>query len=137
MVDISVIMGSESDRSIANRALTVLEKSRYTYEVMVISAHRNPDELDRYISSTDAKVFIAIAGLSAALPGVLASRTTKPVIGVPVSAKLGGLDALLSIAQMPAGVPVGSVGIDNGANGAYLALRILDLIEVYNRKEFL
>ena len=129
MVDISVIMGSESDRSIANRALTVLEKSRYTYEVMVISAHRNPDELDRYISSTDAKVFIAIAGLSAALPGVLASRTTKPVIGVPVSAKLGGLDALLSIAQMPTGVPVGSVGIDNGANGAYLALRILDLIE--------
>jgi 5-(carboxyamino)imidazole ribonucleotide mutase len=104
---------------------------------MVISAHRNPDELDRYISSTDAKVFIAIAGLSAALPGVLASRTTKPVIGVPVSAKLGGLDALLSIAQMPPGVPVGSVGIDNGANGAYLALRILDLIEVYNRKEIL
>src|SRR5450759_471310 len=100
MVDISVIMGSESDRPIANRATTVLDKSKYTYEVMVISAHRNPDELDRYISSTDAKVFIAIAGLSAALPGVLASRTTKPVIGVPVSAKLGGLDALLSIAQM-------------------------------------
>jgi 5-(carboxyamino)imidazole ribonucleotide mutase len=129
MVDISVIMGSESDRSIANRALTVLEKSRYTYEVMVISAHRNPDELDRYVSGTDAKVFIAIAGLSAALPGVIASRTKKPVIGVPVSAKLGGLDALLSIAQMPPGVPVGSVGIDNGANGAYLALRILDLID--------
>lgn len=129
MVDISVIMGSESDRSIANRALTVLEKSRYTYEVMVISAHRNPEELDRYISSTDAKVFIAIAGLSAALPGVIASKTKKPVIGVPVSAKLGGLDALLSIVQMPPGVPVGSVGIDNGANGAYLALRILDLID--------
>jgi 5-(carboxyamino)imidazole ribonucleotide mutase len=129
MVDISVIMGSESDRSIANRALTVLEKSKYTYEVMVISAHRNPEELDRYISSTDAKVFIAIAGLSAALPGVIASRTKKPVIGVPVSAKLGGLDALLSIAQMPSGVPVGSVGIDNGANGAYLALRIMDLFD--------
>lgn len=129
MVDISIIMGSESDRSIANRALTVLEKSKYTYEVMVISAHRNPDELDRYISGTDTKVFIAIAGLSAALPGVIASRTKKPVIGVPVSAKLGGLDALLSIAQMPPGVPVGSVGVDNGANGAYLALRILDLID--------
>jgi 5-(carboxyamino)imidazole ribonucleotide mutase len=129
MVDISIIMGSESDRSIANRALTVLEKTGYTYEVMVISAHRNPDELDRYISITDAKVFIAIAGLSAALPGVIASKTKKPVIGVPVSAKLGGLDALLSIAQMPPGVPVGSVGIDNGANGAYLALRILDLID--------
>ena len=129
MVDISVIMGSESDRSIANRALTVIEKSKYTYEVMVISAHRNPEELNKYISSTDAKVFIAIAGLSAALPGVIASRTNKPVIGVPVSAKLGGLDALLSIAQMPPGVPVGSVGIDNGANGAYLALRIMDLID--------
>jgi 5-(carboxyamino)imidazole ribonucleotide mutase len=129
MVDISVIMGSESDRPIANRAISVLEKSKYTYEVMVISAHRNPDELDSYVSSTDAKVFITIAGLSAALPGVVASRTKKPVVGVPVSAKLGGLDALLSIAQMPPGVPVGSVGIDNGANGAYLTLRILDLID--------
>lgn len=129
MVDISIIMGSESDRSVANRAVAVLEKSKYTYEVMVISTHRNPDELDSYISSTDAKVFITIAGLSAALPGVVASKTKKPVIGVPVSAKLGGLDALLSIAQMPPGVPVGSVGIDNGANGAHLALRILDLID--------
>lgn len=129
MVDISLIMGSESDRAIANRAVSVIEKTRYTYEVMVISAHRNPDELDTYVSNTDAKVFITIAGLSAALPGVVASKTKKPVIGVPVSAKLGGLDALLSIAQMPPGVPVGSVGIDNGANGAYLALRILDLIE--------
>lgn len=129
MVDISVIMGSESDRSIANRATSVLEKSKYTFEVMVISAHRNPKELDSYIENTDAKVFITIAGLSAALPGVVASRTERPVIGVPVSAKLGGLDALLSIAQMPPGVPVGSVGIDNGANGAYLTLRILDLID--------
>jgi 5-(carboxyamino)imidazole ribonucleotide mutase len=128
MVDISLIMGSESDRAIANRAVSVIEKTSYTYEVMVISAHRNPNELDSYISKTDAKVFITIAGLSAALPGVVASKTKKPVIGVPVSAKLGGLDALLSIAQMPPGVPVGSVGIDNGANGAYLALRILDLI---------
>lgn len=130
MVDISVIMGSESDRPIANRAISVLEKSKYTYEVMVISAHRNPEELDSYISMTDAKVFITIAGLSAALPGVVASRTKRPVVGVPVSAKLGGLDALLSIAQMPPGVPVGSVGIDNGANGAHLALRILDLIDI-------
>jgi 5-(carboxyamino)imidazole ribonucleotide mutase len=129
MVDISIIMGSESDRSIANRAISVLEKSKYTFEVMVISAHRNPEELDSYVASTDAKVFITIAGLSAALPGVVASKTKKPVIGVPVSAKLGGLDALLSIAQMPPGVPVGSVGIDNGANGAYLTLRILDLID--------
>lgn len=129
MVDVSIIMGSESDRAIANRAISVLDKSKYTYEVRVISAHRNPDELDRYLSVCDAKVYITIAGLSAALPGVVASKTVKPVIGVPVSAKLGGLDALLSIAQMPPGVPVASVGIDNGANGANLALRILDLIE--------
>ncbi len=121
-------MGSESDRAIANRAISVLEKSDYTYEVRVISAHRNPDELDIYVAGSDAKVFIAIAGLSAALPGVVASKTKKPVIGVPVSAKLGGLDALLSIAQMPPGVPVASVGVDNGANGAHLAIRILDLM---------
>jgi 5-(carboxyamino)imidazole ribonucleotide mutase len=127
MADISLIMGSESDRAIANRAISVLEKSDYTYEVRVISAHRNPDELDSYVAGSDAKVFITIAGLSAALPGVVASKTKKPVIGVPVSAKLGGLDALLSIAQMPPGVPVASVGVDNGANGAHLALRILDL----------
>jgi 5-(carboxyamino)imidazole ribonucleotide mutase len=128
MADISLIMGSESDRAIANRAISVLEKSDYTYEVRVISAHRNPDELDSYVAGSDAKVFIAIAGLSAALPGVVASKTKKPVIGVPVSAKLGGLDALLSIAQMPPGVPVASVGVDNGANGAHLAIRILDLM---------
>ncbi|HII01720.1 TPA: 5-(carboxyamino)imidazole ribonucleotide mutase [Methanosarcinaceae archaeon] len=127
MADISLIMGSESDRAIANRAISVLEKSDYTYEVRVISAHRNPDELDSYVAGSDAKVFITIAGLSATLPGVVASKTKKPVIGVPVSAKLGGLDALLSIAQMPPGVPVASVGVDNGANGAHLALRILDL----------
>jgi 5-(carboxyamino)imidazole ribonucleotide mutase len=127
MADISLIMGSESDRAIANRAISVLEKSDYTYDVRVISAHRNPDELDSYVAGSDAKVFITIAGLSAALPGVVASKTKKPVIGVPVSAKLGGLDALLSIAQMPPGVPVASVGVDNGANGAHLALRILDL----------
>ncbi len=77
--------------------------------------------------TTPAKIFIAVAGLSAALPGVIASITTKPVIGVPVSAKLGGLDALLSIVQMPPGVPVACVGIDNGKNAAHLAKRILDL----------
>jgi len=129
MADISLIMGSESDRAIANRAISVLDKSDYTYEVRVISAHRNPDELDSYVAGSDAKVFITIAGLSAALPGVVASKTKKPVIGVPVSAKLGGLDALLSIAQMPPGVPVASVGVDNGGNGAHLAIRILDLMK--------
>ena len=123
-------MGSESDRAIADRAVSVLEKTKYTYEVVVISAHRNPDDLDEYVKNTDALVFVTIAGLSAALPGVVASKTKKPVIGVPVSAKLGGLDALLSIVQMPPGVPVASVGVDNGANGAHLAVRILDLLNL-------
>jgi 5-(carboxyamino)imidazole ribonucleotide mutase len=128
MVDIAVLMGSESDRAIAHRVSNVLDNSKYNYDVQVISAHRNPVELEEYISQSDAKVFIAIAGLSAALPGVIASKTKKPVIGVPVSAKMMGLDALLSIAQMPPGVPVASVGVDNGANAAHLAIRILDLI---------
>jgi 5-(carboxyamino)imidazole ribonucleotide mutase len=129
MVDVAVIMGSESDRAIANRVANVLEDTKYSYDVQVISAHRNPDQLDEYISQSDCKVYIAIAGLSAALPGVIASKTKMPVIGVPVSAKMMGLDALLSIAQMPPGVPVASVGIDNGANAAHLAVRILDLIQ--------
>lgn len=128
MVDIAVLMGSESDRAIAHRVSNVLDNSKYSYDVQVISAHRNPVELEEYIAKSDAKVFIAIAGLSAALPGVIASKTPKPVIGVPVSAKMMGLDALLSIAQMPPGVPVASVGVDNGANAAHLAIRILDLI---------
>jgi len=130
MVQISIIMGSESDRAISDRAVAILEKTKYTYEVVVLSAHRNPDELEAYVKKTEALVFITIAGLSAALPGVVASKTKKPVIGVPVSAKLGGLDALLSVTQMPPGVPVAGVGIDNGANSAHLAIRILDLLDL-------
>ena len=122
-------MGSESDHAIATRVTSVLEDTDYSFEVEVISAHRDPEKLEEYIAKSDANVFIGIAGLSAALPGVIASKTMKPVIGVPVSAKLGGLDALLSIVQMPPGVPVASVGIDNGANAAKLAIRILDLFK--------
>jgi len=125
MTDIAVILGSASDQKIADKAIDVLAKSNVSYELQIISAHRNPAELDEFVRKTDAKVFIAIAGLSAALPGVIASKTEKPVIGVPVAAKLGGLDALLSIVQMPKGVPVACVGIDNGENAAYLAMRIL------------
>jgi 5-(carboxyamino)imidazole ribonucleotide mutase len=127
MVDVAVILGSASDRAIADKAVEVLSKNNVSYDLQVLSAHRNPDELDAYLKGSDAKVFIAIAGLSAALPGVVASRTDKPVIGVPVSAKLGGLDSLLSIVQMPKGVPVACVGIDNGDNAAHLAVRILKL----------
>ncbi len=121
-------MGSDSDRAVADKAVAVLAEYNVPYEVAVISAHRNPDELDRYLKeSEDVAVIIAIAGLSAALPGVIASKTEKPVIGVPVSGKLLGLDALLSMVQMPSGVPVGVVGIDGGENAALLALRMLKL----------
>ncbi len=99
------------------------------FEVQFISAHRNPEKLKRYISKSPAKVFIAIAGLSAHLPGVIASMTLKPVIGVPVSVKLNGLDSLLSIVQMPPGVPVGSVGIDNARNAGILAAEILAITD--------
>jgi 5-(carboxyamino)imidazole ribonucleotide mutase len=125
MTEVAVISGSRSDKPVVDRVLRVLGEEGVAFEEKVLSAHRNPDELDRYIKETDAKIFIAVAGLSAALPGVIASRTDRPVIGVPVSAKLGGLDALLSISQMPPGVPVACVGIDNGENAAHLALRIL------------
>lgn len=125
MITVAILMGSESDREIAQRAAKVLESAGVDYEIKVLSAHRNPVELEEYIQKCDANVFIAIAGLAAALPGAVASRTKKPVIGVPVSSKLMGMDALLSIVQMPKGVPVACVGIDNGENAAYLALRIL------------
>jgi 5-(carboxyamino)imidazole ribonucleotide mutase len=126
MIDIAVISGSKSDQAIVDKILRKLEENEASFEHNVLSAHRNPRELEQYIAQTDARVFIAVAGLSAALPGVVASKTRRPVIGVPVSSKLGGLDALLSIVQMPPGVPVACVGIDNGENAALLALRILE-----------
>ena len=127
MDKVAIIMGSKSDQPVADKAIKVLEEHKIPYEVRVISAHRNPEELDRYIkeNSGPVGVFIAIAGLSAALPGVIASKSEKPVIGVPVSGKLMGMDAILSMVQMPSGVPVGVVGVDNGENAALLALRIL------------
>ncbi|MHA1339994.1 MAG: 5-(carboxyamino)imidazole ribonucleotide mutase [Promethearchaeota archaeon] len=128
-IDIAIISGSKSDEKVYNKVKEVLDANDIKYELKILSAHRNPEQLDEYIKTCNAKVFICVAGLSAALPGVVASKTDKPVIGVPVSAKLGGLDALLSIIQMPPGVPVGCVGIDNGKNAAYLAIRILNLLK--------
>jgi 5-(carboxyamino)imidazole ribonucleotide mutase len=126
MPDIAVISGSKSDQEIVDKILRRLEERGASYEHKILSAHRNPKELEKYVAESDARVFIGVAGLSAALPGVIASRTTRPVIGVPVSAKLGGMDSLLSIVQMPPGVPVACVGIDNGENAALLALRMLE-----------
>ena len=126
---ISIIAGSSSDKEVYEKAESVLKEQKIPYDLQIISAHRDSEKLDKYIKSCKALIYIAIAGLSAALPGVIASKTEKPVIGVPVSSKLGGLDALLSIVQMPSKVPVGCVGIDSGENAAYLAIRILNILK--------
>jgi len=124
---VSIIAGSESDKDVYEKAEKVLKENNIPYELKIISAHRDPDKLDEYLKNCQSLVYITVAGLSAALPGVVASKTDKPVIGVPVSAKLGGLDALLSIVQMPPRIPVACVGIDRGENAAYLAIRILNV----------
>jgi 5-(carboxyamino)imidazole ribonucleotide mutase len=129
MADVAVISGSASDAAITEKVKKVLKENDVSFDDQIISAHRDPDKLDAYIKKSRAKVFIAIAGLSAALPGVIASKTDKPVIGVPVSGTLNGLDALLAIAQMPKGVPVACVGVDNGENAAWLAVRMLKLLK--------
>lgn len=120
-------MGSSSDRELGEKAKALLDEFGVESEVRVLSAHRNPKELEEYIKNSGAEVFIAIAGLSAALPGYIAARTTKPVIGVPREVRLGGLDSLLSIVQMPRGVPVACVSIDGASNAALLAVEILAL----------
>ena len=129
MADVAVISGSASDAAITDKVKKVLIENGVSFDDQIISAHRDPDKLDAFIKTSKAKIFIAIAGLSAALPGVIASKTDRPVIGVPVSGTLNGLDALLAIAQMPKGVPVACVGVDNGENAAWLAVRILKLIK--------
>ena len=126
---VSIIAGSTSDKEVYEKTEKILRESNIKYDLQILSAHRSPEKLDQYIKSSSSLIYIAIAGLSAALPGLIASKTNKPVIGVPVSAKLGGLDALLSIVQMPPGVPVATVGIDRGENAAYLAIKILNLLK--------
>ena len=125
-VAVAIVIGSRSDLEIAERTQKILDSLSITHETQILSAHRNFKELDAYVASSRARVFIAIAGLAAHLPGYIASRTSKPVIGVPVNKALGGLDSLLSIVQMPRGVPVGAVGIDAAENAAHFAKRILD-----------
>ena len=127
MADVLIIAGSKSDEQIVKKAEDVLKENKVSFSTEYCSAHREPDRLEDIVKKSDAKVFICIAGLSAALPGVVASHTKKPVIGVPVDVKLSGLDALLSMMQMPKGVPVATVGIDNAENAAHLALRILSI----------
>lgn len=125
MTEVAIIAGSASDQAIIDKAASALDSHQISHEIKILSAHRDAEALDAYVKTSDAKIFICIAGMSAALPGVVAARTKKPVIGVPVSGKLGGLDALLSIAQMPKGVPVACMAIDGGENAGHFAARIL------------
>jgi 5-(carboxyamino)imidazole ribonucleotide mutase len=128
---VGIIMGSQSDMEVMQKAGKVLQDAEVPYEIEVMSAHRDPARVVEYCSNARGRglrVIIAGAGLSAALPGVAAAHTDLPVIGVPLSSSLsaaGGLDALLSVVQMPPGVPVASVGLDNSRNAAHLAVRIL------------
>ena len=126
---ILIIVGSKSDLPIVEKATGVLEQAGVACDVEVASAHRDPDrvaELAKTAAAQGYRVVIAVAGLAAALPGVVAAHTPLPVIGLPVSAgPLKGIDALLSMTMLPPGVPVATVGIDNGQNAARLALRIL------------
>jgi 5-(carboxyamino)imidazole ribonucleotide mutase len=128
---VGVVMGSKSDAGSMKPALDVLEQLDIEYEVSVISAHRTPEKAREYgISARERgiEVIIAAAGMAAHLPGVLASWTTLPVVGVPIaSGELKGVDALLSIVQMPGGIPVACVGINGAKNAAYLAAAILGL----------
>ena len=123
---IQIIIGSSSDMPVAEKAKTIFEEFGVDYNIKVASAHRTPEVLKKLVEKSNADVFIGIAGLSAALPGIIAVHTIKPVIGVPVSGKVN-LDAILSIIQMPPGIPVGAVGLDRGENAALLAVEILAL----------
>ena len=137
---VGIVMGSESDANLMKPALQALEQLGIEYEVSIISAHRTPEKARQYGQSAQKRgieVIIAGAGMAAHLPGVLASWTTIPVIGVPLpSGDLKGVDALLSIVQMPGGVPVASVGIGGAKNAAYFAAGILALKNDKIRKSY-
>jgi 5-(carboxyamino)imidazole ribonucleotide mutase len=126
---VGIVLGSKSDEEKLKKCAEVLDQYGIVYEMNIISAHRTPNKAAKYAKSAKSRgirVLIGAAGLSAALPGVLAAHTTLPVIGLPIAAgALSGKDALYSIVQMPPGVPVATVGIDNAANAAHLAAQIL------------
>jgi phosphoribosylaminoimidazole carboxylase PurE protein len=138
---VAIVIGSKSDASVAEKAEGVLREFGISFETMVISAHRTPNKIKTFAHSADSKgfsVIIAIAGLAAHLPGVIASMTTLPVIGVPAeSGPLNGRDALFSIVQMPPGIPVACVGIGNATNAALLAIEIMCCAEPALRSKIL
>lgn len=127
---VSIIMGSTSDLPVMEWAAKIFDEFEIPFEMHALSAHRTPEEVERFAKRANAKgieVIIAAAGMAAHLPGVIASMTTLPVIGVPIATSLDGIDALLAIVQMPPGIPVATVGINGAANAAVLASQILAL----------
>lgn len=130
---VSVIMGSTSDLPVMEKACKFLDEMQIPFEVNALSAHRTPDAVETFAKEAKGrgvKVIIAGAGMAAALPGVIAASTTLPVIGVPIKGMLDGLDAMLSIIQMPPGIPVATVGINGAMNAAILATEMLALANV-------
>lgn len=127
---VSIIMGSTSDLPVMDKAAKFLDEMEIPFEINALSAHRTPEQVEEFAKNADKrgiKVIIAAAGMAAHLPGVIASMTTLPVIGVPISSSLDGIDALLAIVQMPPGIPVATVGIDGSLNAAILTLQILSV----------
>jgi 5-(carboxyamino)imidazole ribonucleotide mutase len=127
---VSIIMGSKSDLPVMEKAAEILNSLKIPFEMNVLSAHRTPKEVEEFtrnVESRGVKVIIAAAGMAAHLPGVIASMTKIPVIGVPIDRSLNGLDALLSIVQMPPGIPVATVGINSAQNAGILASQIIGL----------
>jgi len=135
MIKVSILMGSESDLETVNEAIKILKEFKVGFEAKVLSAHRTPKDVARYVESAPkkgTKVFIAAAGMSAALAGVVAAHTALPVIGIPIETKnLKGLDSLLSTAQMPPGIPVAcmAIGKSGAKNAALFALEILGVAD--------
>ena len=127
---ISIIMGSTSDLPVMEKACKLLDELQIPFEVNALSAHRTPEAVEQFATNAKGRgirVIIAAAGMAAALPGVIAASTTLPVIGVPIKGMLDGLDALLSIVQMPPGIPVATVGVNGAQNAAMLAVEMLAL----------
>jgi 5-(carboxyamino)imidazole ribonucleotide mutase len=129
---ISIIMGSTSDLPVMEKAAKFLDEMEIPFEMNALSAHRTPDEVEQFAREAEGRgvrVIIAGAGMAAALPGVIAASTTLPVIGVPIKGMLDGLDAMLSIIQMPPGIPVATVGVNGALNAAILAAEMLALAD--------
>lgn len=136
---VSIIMGSTSDLPIMEKAAKILDEFGVDFEMVALSAHRTPSEVESFAREAEGRgvqVIIAGAGMAAALPGVIAANTSVPVIGVPISSTLQGMDALLAIVQMPPGIPVATVGIDGAQNAGLLAVQMISVGNADLRKRF-